>query len=339
MSKAIDKSVGIWRGKAGAERSGNGSMAGPNYERTPKGDPATAAAAAAGWGTDLKPAIEPIVLARKPFKGTVAANVQRHGTAAINIAGCRIPYEDSEDKAAAAAAAAQRLNHDQPGAVYKGCGKTGFTDPRGSIAPYLASMDPGRWPANLIAAPGILGADTRYVDLGAWFAAQENGWHSLDAFTRGALSGLWPCPKPDASEKDAGLAEFAKRRKSTTRDDASWEAGSKNPRAVGGSTERRNIHPTVKPVALMRWLVRLVTPPGGRVLEPFAGSGTTLVAAVHEGCGYLGIDREAEYVEIAKARAAHAEGEAASMFAAGPAAEVAEPSVKQGGLFDGPARP
>ena len=105
-----------------------------------------------GWGTALKPAWEPIVLARKPFKGTVAANVLAHGTGALNIDGCRVDFASEDDQAAAAAAtAAQRLCHDAPGHVMKGLGgTTGFKNPRASLAPYLAKMDKGRWPANVI---------------------------------------------------------------------------------------------------------------------------------------------------------------------------------------------
>ena len=285
VSKAIDKSAGHWRGKAGSVSSDNGSMSGPNYERTDKGDPVTAAAAAAGWGTALKPAHEPIVLARKPMLGTVCATWAAHSTGAMNIDGCRIPYASEEDKAAAAAAAAaaQRLNHDRPGEVYKlnGVGKSGFTHPRESIEPYLASMGAGRWPANVIAEPGTFAPDAQKV-------------FDLDAWARGVASGLFACPKPTASEKEAGLKEAG----------STKEYGIDRLNAPAG---RRNLHPTVKPVTLMRWLVRLVTPPGGVVLEPFAGSGTTAIAAIEEGCGYLAIEREAEYVEIAKARIASAQ--------------------------------
>src|SRR5204862_7453889 len=91
VSKQIDKNAGHWRGKAGVVASENGAMAGPNYERSDKGDPVTAAAAAwKGWGTALKPAHEPICVARKPLVGTVARNVLAHGTGALNIDGCRI---------------------------------------------------------------------------------------------------------------------------------------------------------------------------------------------------------------------------------------------------------
>jgi hypothetical protein len=94
VSKAIDKAAGHWRGKAGEVQSGNDAMGGPNYERTAKGDPITAEAEAwDGWGTALKPAFEPVVVARKPLAGTVAANVLEHGTGALNIDGCRVPGE------------------------------------------------------------------------------------------------------------------------------------------------------------------------------------------------------------------------------------------------------
>jgi len=311
ISKAIDKAAGAEREVVGRAKLniadavayipktgiGFGGSNGEPEGRTITAPATDAAKFWAGFGTAIKPAHEPICLAQKPFKGTYAANVLKHGVGGLNVDGCRIPYASEEDKAAAAAAA-QRLNHDRPGEVYKGCGKTGFTDPRGSLPGYLESMAGGRWPANVIVSD-----DAALGEAAKCF--------SLDAWERGRMSGLFVCPKPDAGEREAGLREAGLREAVTgSRSDPSWNAD--NPYAMGGAKARLNSHPTVKPVTLMRWLIRLVTPPGGTVLEPFAGSGTTAVAAIEEGCGYLAIEREAEYVEIAEARAAWARRQKAS---------------------------
>ena len=221
-----------------------------------------------GWGTALKPSFEPIVVARKPLVGTVAQNVARYGTGAINIDGCRIgdgaggqprEGEESQDKR------------------YTDQGSTNFAalpGPRGG-------SPSGRWPANIIhdGSEEVLagfpvtssGAMRRTVD--AYDGSSNTG------FLRG-MSG------PQNQHGDSGsAARFFYCAKA-----------SKSDRGDG------NIHPTVKPLALMRYLVRLVTPPGGTVLDPFTGSGTTGVAAKAEGVGFIGMEREPEYHQIATDR-------------------------------------
>lgn len=138
----------------------------------------------------------------------------------------------------------------------------------------------GRWPANVV-----------HTDV---LTDEEGGQ-------------FFYCPKPSRAEKDAGCDDLPHRTggEATGREDGS--KGAANPRAGSNRGGGRNIHPTIKAQALMRYLVRLVTPPGGIVLDPFAGSGSTLAAAMAEGCCALGIEREAEYCEIARRRAAHAE--------------------------------
>jgi DNA modification methylase len=163
-----------------------------------------------GWGTTLKPAHEPIVMARKPLAGTVAHNVTTHGTGAINVNGCRV------------------------------------------------GDDAGRWPANIMhdGSPEVL----------AGFPGDE--------------SRFFYTAKASRAERERGLTHT--------------------------KGERRNIHPTVKPAAVMRWLVRLVTPPAGTVLDPYAGSGTTGVACALEGFDFIGCELSPEYAEIARARIEHA---------------------------------
>jgi DNA modification methylase len=213
-----------------------------------------------GWGTALKPAWEPCILARKPLVGTVAANVLAHGTGAINVNACRI---------------AGKLDGD-PHRFAKTDGGTFVASFSGHV-PVVRTE--GRWPANAALdeeAAAMLGEPARF-----FYTA-----------------------KASRSERNDGCDAIEARPQDPTRDvDA---PGGNNPRNRGAAP-RVNSHPTVKPVALMRWLVRMVTPPGGVVLDPFCGSGTTLVAAIEEGFDCIGIEREAEYVAIIDARVAAAQ--------------------------------
>lgn len=227
-----------------------------------------------GWGTALKPAWEPVVVARKPLAGTVAANVLAHGTGALNIDGCRIPTDDN-------------LN----GGTYSG----DLRDPgeqrclenqnrRRGIGAFVQPT--GRWPANITHD----GSD----EVLALFP-QAKG-------QQGAVTG----DEPSAKTLNA-FGEFAGRSPSVPRGDGGSAArffycakASRSDRGEG------NGHPTVKPTELMRYLCRLVTPPGGVVLDPFMGSGSTGKAAILEGFRFIGCERESEYLEIARARIAHA---------------------------------
>jgi DNA modification methylase len=274
VSKAIDKNAGIWRGKAGEVASSNDAMGGPNYERTEKGQPATAAAAVwSGWGTALKPAFEPIVVGRKPLRGTVASNVLAHGTGALNINGCRIRLADGRGR-----------EQQQQGQYNAGSGSTPIIS--GDNRDKVYGIDLGRWPTNVVldesqaseldrqsgmltsgANPTRRGADGARTVLGA-FAGQDDANPARGADSGGA-SRFFPT--------------FHYEAKAPT---------SERPR------HGEVAHPTVKPLGLMRWLVRLVTPPGGTVLEPFAGSGTTAEACVIEGFKCIAIEREEDYLPL-----------------------------------------
>lgn len=188
-----------------------------------------------GWGTALKPCLEPITLARKPLTGTVADNVLTHGAGGLNIDGCRVPDDD------------------------------GGT----------------RWPPNLLHDGSKDVVDVMPVDQG------------------GSVARFFYCPKASRSDRDEGLTG----RHTAQRDDTRKPGlpGSDNPYNRGAAM-RHNFHPTVKPTELMRWLVRLVTPEGGTVLDPFMGSGSTGKAAKLEGHPFIGIELSAEYLEIARAR-------------------------------------
>jgi len=302
VSKAIDKAAGIWRGRAGAVKPETIGQAakGTEYERTSKGLPATDAARTwEGYGTALKPAHEPIVLARKPLAGTVAANVLEHGTGAINVDACRVGTADDLNGGAYGADphAVVSASH---GARTNGAGK--YTQPS------------GRWPANILhdGSPEVLAVFPETTG-GALRTGHKQGSGSFGrvggdviAGTYGGDSGsaarFFYCAKASRAERELGLADFAPETVGDGRKKSIDNAYQR------GKTERRNVHPTVKPVAVMRWLVRLVTPPGGTILDPYTGSGTTGVAAALEdgGFDFIGCELSPEYVALARARIAHA---------------------------------
>jgi len=250
VGKALDK-------MAGAEREVVGSrVTAPATEAAQQWD---------GWGTALKPALEPITLARKPLEGTVAANVLAHGTGALNIDGCRVETDDN-------------LN----GGAYSNGSKD-----LGEATSYATGVNAGvfvqpagRWPANLIhdGSDEVVGAfpvtgpsNVRRPTGEAIYGGNSlNSTVTTDTTVRGV------------SDNGGSAARFFYCAKASNRD-----------RGEGNS------HPTVKPTDLMRYLCRLVTPPGGVVLDPFMGSGTAGVAAVQMGRQFIGIEREPKYFDIA----------------------------------------
>jgi site-specific DNA-methyltransferase (adenine-specific) len=201
-----------------------------------------------GWGTALKPALEPITVARKPLIGTVAENVLAHGTGGINVDGCRVGTETIT----------QHGRVDSENIAMSGR----------NYAEAAGRAWEGRWPANLI----------------------HDGSEDVLALT-GDAARFFYCAKASKRDRDEGVAGVA------------GVAGVGALRDNGRqSLPRKNNHPTVKPTDLMRYLCRLVTPPNGTVLDPFCGSGSTGKAATLEGFEFIGIEREAEYVDIATAR-------------------------------------
>ena len=261
VSKAIDKVAGHWRGRAGEIESDNGAMSGANYERTEKGDPITEAAQQwQGWGTALKPAFEPIVVARKPLIGTVAENVQQYGTGALNIDGCRIGVDGGTKRDGKA---------DQPN-------DAGWENMRGHG---VVEIGAGRWPANVILDESQAAELDRQSGV-ITSAPAKIGKPSGTTFGGGEMR----CEEAVLSYGDTGGAS----RFFYT--------------AKASSAERPNVdgvaHPTVKPLELMQYLVRLVTPPGGTVLEPFAGSGTTAEACIVEGFKCIAIEMTDEYLPL-----------------------------------------
>lgn len=228
-----------------------------------------------GKGTGLKPAHEPIALAWKPFKGSLTACHHQHGTAALNIDACRVAVSDESYARNAS-------------------GDRGHADNRQRQSEFAMTAgrasDLGRWPANVViddvaaatldeqsgelvsgANPTRRGSD-KFRDIYGEFKGQDacDAARGVDV---GGASRFYYCAKPSREERDAGVSH--------------------------------NGHPTVKPVELMRWLVRLVTPVGGTVIDPFTGSGTTGVACAHEGRPFIGCERESDYIALASARIKH----------------------------------
>jgi len=235
----------------------------------------------AGWGTALKPAWEPVIVARKPFKGTVAANVLEHGTGAINVDGCRVATTQAERDWMEATA---RPNQETSGwGANQG---TRLRAPAGFKAP-----EGGRWPANLI---------------------HDGSEEVLSGFP---FTKTGVCLADGASGYDGGLRRRDNRKAANGGDSGSAARFFYCAKASKADRDEGNNHPTVKPTDLMAYLCRLVTPPGGTVLDPFCGSGSTGKAAVREGFGFIGIEREAEYAELARRRIQAAlEGRAPDLF-------------------------
>lgn len=222
-----------------------------------------------GWGTALKPAWEPICVARKPLVGTVAENVLQHGTGALNIGACRIGTEVETWPSSRAYSPGKK----QPGCEQVETQKTG-------------AAPPGRWPANIV-------HDGSDEVLAAFPVVDDSHPPSNEGSIReNKIFGADDRPRDfHAGFPDVGSAA---RFFYTAKADAEDRLGSK--------------HPTIKPIDLMRWLVRLVTPKGGLVLDPFAGSGTTGIAAQIEGCSAALIEREPSFAADIRTRLDHAAG-------------------------------
>jgi site-specific DNA-methyltransferase (adenine-specific) len=251
--------------------------------------------------------MEPITVARKPLCGTVAENVLRHGTGGINVDGCRVEAE-SEGRPLIARREDKELD-----ATRNDYG-TGLNGSK-----CVGATTQGRWPANLIhdGSDEVVGL---FPSVKAGVAVNRNRdgkpykGNAFGTFGRpaaddigygdsGSAARFFYCAKASKRDRDEGCEGLPQRSAAETVERVEGSAGLESPRAGAGRTSgARNHHPTVKPTDLMRYLCRLVTPPGGTVLDPFMGSGSTGKAAMLEGFRFIGIEREAEYLEIAKAR-------------------------------------
>lgn len=307
VSKAIDKGMGHWRGKAGSVIGQSHSMENPHYETTEKGDPITpAAAAAAGWGTALKPAHEPIVLARKPLVGTVAANVMEYGTGALNIEGCRVGFANAEDE--------RESKTKNQHADFNSSTSVSVAHGDFSMVPPKNYNPPGRWPSNVILTHAPECADKCAPDCPITILDTQSGERPGGSFPTqrgaGVATGFGPGQPTEGGRRDMGDAGGASRYFATTTWDPELDVPflyvAKPSRAERNAGLDANFHPTVKPVALIRYLIRLITPPDGTVLDPFLGSGTTAVAAILEGRQWIGCELTDDYLLIIEARVAHA---------------------------------
>lgn len=321
IGKAIDKAAGAerevvtsysaakqknsvnWSGNDRSSGQGSGfgetaSVTAPSTDKAKEWD---------GWGTALKPAHEPIVMARKPLDGTVANNVLTHGVGGINIDGCRVAYPKGEVNF-------NRVQRQQA----DGSGNT-ITNAFGASALVGTEIktykENGRFPANFIhdGSDEVLELFPRVKGEVGRVNRKSAGNYNATSFRVGVVTQdgykddgsaarFFYCAKANKKDRNEGLDGF----------DAKFSPTMNN--GIGGkehdpqtATKKLNHHPTVKPTDLMRYLCRLVTPPNGTVLDPFTGSGSTGKAAVLEGFGFIGIEQSAEYVEIATARIRHAE--------------------------------
>jgi DNA modification methylase len=328
VSKALDKAAGAERevvgrevspfkvDKAEADRNAYGAYPGgigdDGYRFNDVTAPATDLARQwDGWGTALKPAYEPIVMARKPLIGSVAANVARYGTGGINVDGCRVEITD-----AVSFDAKQRRNNIGGGGYEPGVsGQTIETD----IQTYKPE---GRWPANVLLGCACEGDGHDPDCAAAMLDAQSGETKGCRGMTKhgsgtnsvygkyarsdksfisdgmpdtGGASRFFYTAKASRAERNKGLDGMPEQECDDWPQDL-------DPGASRRASPRANHHPTVKPLNLMQWLCRLVTPKGGTVLDPFCGSGSTLIAADREGFNGIGIEQDAEYAEIAKRR-------------------------------------
>lgn len=238
-----------------------------------------------GWGTALKPALEPITVARKPLIGTVAANVLAHGTGALNIDGCRVGGVDGRWPA--------NLIHDGSPEVI-----AAFPDAPGQMA-YISTTAPSLKTSNVYGRMSREGeASSDSDNAGVVGFKMKPGARRLDA---GSAARFFYCAKASRTDRNEGC-EGMPELPSLKLDPTSAMARDGN----RGTGVAANHHPTVKPTDLMAYLCRLVTRPGGKVLDPFMGSGSTGKACMREGFKFIGIEREAPYLAIAEARIAHA---------------------------------
>jgi len=322
VSKAIDKAAGAEREvigtkiaspkgiKVAEERTdvGAGAFGGEAKEIDITAPATEEAKQWQGWGTALKPAHEPMVLARKTIEGTVANNVLIYGVGGLNIDGSRVPSDDGFEKAWDKPVTTNISS--QSGNFDVGSGGKRISD--------LTDYKPtGRWPANFIHdgsdevvalfPSNVKGQVGMTKDVGE-FRFIEGDTESVQKFTsgktdNGSAARFFYCAKASKRDRNEGLDGFEIKKNSKM-----FRTANNTSDTISEGFERfdtqpqANNHPTVKPTDLMRYLCRLITPPAGIVLDPFMGSGSTGKAAILEGFDFIGIEQSAEYVEIAKAR-------------------------------------
>jgi DNA modification methylase len=317
ISKGIDKAAGVEREILGIARL-QPDIRGNNYaqgQREYGGDtvpqyitkPATDEAKQwEGWGTALKPAHEPMVLARKPLIGTVAANVLTYGTGGLNIDGSRVEGDKGNGNWKGV------TTPDQSDNIYAG----GWDGSVQGEEPMTEKGTIGRWPANVIhdgsdevvaLFPDTNKGTARTGRVGGQNGLYENG-HDPDHIgtwygDSGSAARFFYCAKASKRDRNEGLDGFEAKNNGKMMRNANNTSEEPSVGFERFATEpSANHHPTVKPTDLMRYLCRLITPPNGTVLDPFMGSGSTGKAAMYEGFKFIGIEMTDEYLPIAKAR-------------------------------------
>jgi site-specific DNA-methyltransferase (adenine-specific) len=259
-----------------------------------------------GWGTALKPAHEPICVARKPLIGTVAENVLTHGTGAINVDACRV--ETNEYLGGGSMDVGSYTNWN----VKQGA-RPQTSEWKGNTRQF--EQPTGRWPANIIhdgsaeVLAGFPETQSSYrpnskgkiysKNLSYFTNKTNNAMQNEGQNDKGSAARFFYCAKASKKDRDEGLEGFEERERPTMGN------------GIGGQPNQqmqnnRNHHPTVKPTNLMQYLCRLVTPKNGLILDPFLGSGSTGKAAIYEGFRFIGFDLNQEYIDIAKARIEYA---------------------------------
>jgi DNA modification methylase len=278
------------------------AMEHPNEWNSGKGEGTAGTNEYAGWGTALKPAHEPIVVARKPLIGTVAENVLTHGVGGINVDATRIQGSNTK-----------RINTAQSSFM---SGQIGQVQAQQNA--YETGSDLGRWPANIILdeytaelldeqsgtlTSGALKAGRVIADVNVNFKSGVDVDYYESKANSGGASRFFYVAKASKRDRNEGLDELPEVRHSDR--NATDGVGGDNPRNRTNQP-KQNFHPTVKPTALMQYLIRLVTPDNGVVLDPFAGSGSTGKAAILENKHFIGIEVTPEYLPIIEGRLTHA---------------------------------
>ena len=331
IGKQIDKIQGNEREVVGKERCGkNAMMGGLSNQITSTGEVQVTKGSSEweGWGTALKPACEPIVVARKPLsEKNVASNVLKWGTGGINIDGCRINYEEEKVKNLfGKISKIPELTDKQKLRKYIGNNEGNESVTNNFGVKDIKCMNPestvqGRFPSNI-----ILDEEAgKMLDEQSGICKTGNIKGNKVGFKKGCLYGdsnliekhyktdkptgasrFFYCAKASKSERNAGC-EGLEEKIATQRMNASklrYEKGRKpTPRAE--QSKMVNSHPTVKPIKLMEYLIKLVSKEGATVLDPFLGSGTTAIACLKLNRQFIGIEKEEEYIKIAKARINH----------------------------------
>jgi site-specific DNA-methyltransferase (adenine-specific) len=294
VSKGIDKAAGAEREVVGKMTNPASSIYSQSENEMSRDVDITAPATDAakqwdGWGTALKPAHEPMVLARKPLIGTVANNVLTHGTGGLNIDGARVGSGTRHNSAVGELAAfgSTRLKPIGDGTTVSGRWPANFIH---DGSDEVVALFPNSTSKQSMRGVGLTGSNV--------YGSGDSEFDTLRGHgDSGSSARFFYCAKASKRDRNEGLDGF----------EVKQTLGGGGLTEVGGAygsikAAGQNHHPTVKPTSLMQYLVRLVTPPSGVVLDPFMGSGSTGKACAYEGFKFIGIEQSAEYVEIAKAR-------------------------------------